>query len=139
MIADAGFTGYSQPLVGIPSVVKENEACLKKLVPALQQAQADFIKDPVATNAAITDYLKQIDQFWQISPERAANAVSLMKSLKIVDNGTDGVLGSFDDKRQQENLTLFSDIYKAQNIEVKPGLTTADLSTNEFLDTSIHY
>ncbi|MCG2799100.1 MAG: hypothetical protein L6367_11230 [Cellulomonas sp.] len=139
MIADAGFEGYSQPLVGIPEVVEENSACLSELIPALQQAQADFINDPVATNAAITDYLVEIDQFWQISAERAANAVELMTSLEIVADGTDGVLGSFDEDRQQRNLELFTELYEAQDITVKSGLTTSDLYTNEFLDTSIHY
>lgn len=139
MIADAGFEGYSQPLVGIPSVIKDNSACLKQLIPVLQQAQADYINDPVATNAAITDYLVKMDSFWQISAERAANAVDLMKSLKIVEDGTDGTLGSFDEARMQSNLELFSDIYSKQNITLKDGLKTSDLYTNEFLDPSISY
>lgn len=139
MIADEGFEGYSQPLVGLPSVVKDQSACLKELVPALQVAQRDFIADPVATDASITAYLKKIGQYWQISADRAAYAVQTMKDKEIVANGTDGVLGSFDEARMKRNLTLFSTIYKAQNIDLKDGLKTSDLYTNEFLDKSIHY
>lgn len=139
MIADEGFEGYSQPLVGLPEVIEEQSECLKGLVPALQVAQRDFIADPVATNATITAYLEEIGQYWQISAERAANAVEVMVDKKIVDNGTDGVLGSFDEDRMQRNLDLFSEIYTAQNIELKEGLATSDLYTNEFLDPSISY
>ena len=58
-------------------------------------------------------------------------------SLKIAGNGTNGTLGDFDVTRVQRVIDIVSPIYAGQRKDIKSGLTTQDLVTNEFIDPSI--
>jgi hypothetical protein len=138
-IDDAGFHVYSQPLVGKPDVIRSNAACLKQLVPQIQRGQVAYMKDPAPVNKAITQYLKEMGQFWQISEERGAATVQVLKDKKIVANGPDGVLGSFDESRVAEFIALMAPLYEKQGIKVKRDLKPSDLVTNEFIDKSVSY
>ena len=50
---------------------------------------------------------------------------------------SDGTLGSFDLKRVDDFLAIAIPILEAKGEKLKPGLTTADLVTNEFIDPTI--
>ena len=54
--------------------------CLKVLVPAMQQAWVDFLKDPTPMGDALIAMNKTYDTFWQLSPGVNANASALFAS-----------------------------------------------------------
>ncbi|WP_368497954.1 hypothetical protein [Herbiconiux sp. A18JL235] len=139
LIADSGYDIYPAAWSGKPEVIEAQSDCLAQLVPAMQQAQIDYMESPDAVNAALTDYLVDIDQFFQISPELAQNVHDVLRDEALVTDGTDGVFGSFDPERMERMTGVLTDIYSGTDVEVADGLVADDIYTNEFLDTSISY
>ena len=74
--------------------------CLALLVPLLQQAAIDYVNDPEPINAALVDFVSQIEGGgFTLSPGKAADAIEKQLENGIVANGPDGVFGSFDEAR----------------------------------------
>lgn len=139
LIADSGYDIYPAAWSAKPEVVDAQSDCLARLVPAMQTAQIDYMESPDAVNTAISDYLVEINQFFQITPEAAAYVHDVMQDDALVTNGTDGVFGSFDADRMDRMTDLLTGIYAGTDVEVADGLTADDIYTNEFLDPSIAY
>lgn len=139
LIADSGYDIYPAAWSAKPEVVDAQSDCLAQLVPAMQTAQIDYMESPDAVNTAISDYLVEINQFFQITPEAAAYVHDVMQDDALVTNGTDGVFGSFDADRMDRMTDLLTGIYAGTDVEVADGLTADDIYTNEFLDPSIAY
>jgi hypothetical protein len=115
-----------------------NSACLSKLIPLFQQAEKDYINDPVPVN---NELLKTVSTFktsgFTLSAGLNAAAVQQMKSLHLVENGPNNTLGAFSDSRVQELIDKLSPVFEKQGIKVKSGLKPSDLVTNQFLNSSI--
>jgi hypothetical protein len=139
LIADSGYDIYPASWSGKPTVIDAQSDCLAQLVPAMQTAQIDYMESPDAVNQAISDYLVDINQFFQISPEAAAYVHQVMKDDGLVTDGTDGVFGSFDADRMTEMTDLLAGIYSGTEVEIADDLEADDIYTNEFLDSSISY
>lgn len=112
--------------------------CLKKLIPLFQQAEKDYITDPVPVN---NELIKIDDTYktsgFELSAGANAFSVSQMKALKLVANGPNNTLGAFDPARVQELITKLAPVFASQGDKLKPGLGPSDLATNEFLDAKI--
>ena len=136
LVNDTGYPFYPQEL-SIRTGDKATLApCLKKLVPIVQRAQVDFLKNPDKTNAFIRDIVKQYDTEWTYSEGLANYAIQKMRE-DFVNNGPDSTLGNFDQTRIQRILGIVTPILVSQRAAPKQGLKPADLYTNEFIDTSI--
>jgi hypothetical protein len=136
LVNDTGYPFYPQEL-SIRAGDKERLApCLKKLVPIVQRAQVDFLKDPTKTNAFIIDLVKRYNTDWTYSDGLANYAIEKMRA-DFVNNGSDNTLGNFDTTRVQRIIDIVTPILVAQKQPPKEGLTTADLFTNEFIDSTI--
>ncbi len=137
LVVDTGYPNYANVL----SVRADQKAtlapCLKRLVPMLQQAQVDFIRDPGRT----LDLIVKLDQSYKggfvYSPGLARFAVTQMRQLGIVDNGHDATLGNFDNGRLQRLINIVAPIFAGQRKPIRANLTPADVTTNEFIDPSI--
>ncbi|WP_028063970.1 hypothetical protein [Solirubrobacter soli] len=115
-----------------------NQACLSKLIPLFQQAQIDYLNDPAPVNKTLVDIVGKLKTSgFSIDEGGTAAAVEQIKKLKLVENGSDGTLGSFDTARVQTLIDTLSPVFEAQKAKLKAGLTPADLTTNEFLDPKI--
>ena len=137
LIADSGYDIYPAAWSAKPDVVEAQADCLAQLIPAMQQAQVDYMNDPTAVNQAISDYLIEMDQFFQITPEMASEVHSVMLNEGIVTDGTDGVFGSFDPARMERMTELLTGVFSETGVEIAADLTPDDIYTNEFLDPSI--
>jgi hypothetical protein len=136
LVNDTGYPFYPQEL-SIRAGDKERLApCLKKLVPIVQRAQVDFLKDPAKTNAFVIDLVKRYNTDWTYSDGLANYAIEKMRA-DFVNNGSDNTLGNFDTTRVQRIIDIVTPILVAQKQPPKEGLTTADLFTNEFIDSTI--
>jgi hypothetical protein len=60
LVHDAGFPIYPQGLAVRSGELGKDSACIKQLVPMIQKAQADYIKDPAATNATLVKIATEI-------------------------------------------------------------------------------
>lgn len=134
---DAGYNIYPSAWAGRPDTVERNRDCLSQLVPAMQQAQVDYMKSPDAVNNAISQYLEDIGQYFQISPEFAASTAEVMAGDGLVVDGPDGVMGSFDPARMEEMTKKLVEVFNESGSSVSEDITADSLYTNEFLDPSI--
>lgn len=132
-LADAGFPEYFQSLVVRSEDVKAKAACLKKLVPIIQQAQLDYRNDPAKTNKLIIELVEKYQNAWQYDMDSANYAHDTGVKLGILADSKDGVTGKFDMDRVQKIL----DIVSANPDVDATGVTADKLATNEFIDDSI--
>ena len=138
LVNDTGYPFYPQALA-IRTGDKEKLApCLQKLVPIVQRAQVDFLKDPEQTNGFIIDLVNKRykDPLWSYSPGLAEYAIGLMRT-DFVNNGADQTIGNFEVARIQRLIDIVTPILAGQRAEIKAGLTPQNLYTNEFVDPSI--
>jgi hypothetical protein len=117
--------------------LEANRACLQRLVPLLQRAAVDYVKNPGPVNNVLIDFTSKIKGGTQITAAGAADAVQKMLSLGVVGNGTDGVFGSYDMAQVQALISDYGPVYQASGKPPKAGLQPSDIVTNEFLDKSI--
>jgi hypothetical protein len=136
LISDTGYPLYPETLTIRPDRKAELAPCLAKLVPILQRSTADYLADPVATNALIVSLVKDYGAF-AYTPQRAAYAVTAMRRNGIMGNGGNQTVGDFDAQRVQKIIDIVRPIFAAQRQQVRDGLKPADLFTNEFIDPSI--
>jgi hypothetical protein len=139
-INDVGWKNYAESIATKPENITKYSACFKKLVPIIQQASVDYLNDPARTNAIILDASSTFGAAfgWTYTQGAADFGVKVIKDDGLVANGTDGVMGSFDETRVADLIAKAIPVYTAQDSPPKDGLTPADIVTNEFLDTSIH-
>jgi hypothetical protein len=137
LVHDAGWPVYPQGLAVRSGELSKDSACLKKLVPMIQKAQVDYMKNPTATNTTLEKIATAIPGGPALTPAGDADAVAVMKKLKIVANGPGGTLGNFDPARVDQSIKLLEPIFKAKGVSVPAGLKASDLVTNKFIDPSI--
>jgi len=136
LVNDTGYPFYPQEL-SIRTGDKGTLApCLKKLVPIVQRAQVDFLKNPDKTNAFIRDIVRQYNTDWTYSEGLANYAIQKMRE-DFVNNGSDSTIGNFEAARVKRIVDIVTPILIAQRAAPKQGLKPEDLFTNEFIDTSI--
>jgi hypothetical protein len=138
LIHDAGWTAYAQSLAATPENYAKYTDCFKKLVPIIQQAQVDYVKDESRADNIIVDLVNKYHNGWQYDLATAQASVQLQLQNKLVANSPDGTLGSFDMDRVTKFIATATPVYKATGAKLKPGLTAEDLVTNQFIDPSIH-
>lgn len=138
LVSDSGYQPYPENIAVRPETLKEKAGCLRLLVPILQQAQVDYVRNPGPVNGALLREVEELDTEWTLSPGGVADAVDKMLKLKIVNNSPLGSLGSYDLPRVERMIDLLTPIYEKEKITtVKAGLKAADIATNEFIDPNI--
>lgn len=137
LVHETGFQTYKSTLAVKSDQLDEQSECLEALVPVIQRAQKNYMEAPEATNDFIVDTVDQFNAGWIYGPDLAEYGVDTMRGEKLVGNGTDGTLGSFDAERSATLIDQLTPIFADQGTPVKEGLTPEDLYTNEFLDPDV--
>lgn len=138
LVSDAGYEIYPQGYAVKPDVVTSKAACLKALVPMIQQAQVDYIKNPQPLDDALVRIATAINQGPPITADANAYAAKSMLDLKLVANSPDGTLGSFDLARVTRTVDTLRPIFSARHQEVPASLSADQMVTNQFIDPKIH-
>jgi hypothetical protein len=138
LIHDTGWQPYAAPLGVRSADFDKNKACFAKLVPIVQQAQVDFIKSPDKANTLMLSLIEQYNTGWVYSAGVAKYSVEEQLKLGLVGNGPDQTLGNFDMQRVDDFIAKATPIFTAGGKDVKEGLKSSDVATNEFIDPSIH-
>ena len=136
LVADAGYPVYPETLAVRADRESADAVCLKRLVPIIQRSAAGYLADPVATNALIVKLTQDYDAF-PYTAARAAYAAKVMKDNKIVGNGADGPIGTFDLARVTRLLDIVRTVYSKQKTPLPTGLTAADIVTNAYIDPTV--
>lgn len=134
---EMGWTPYAQTLAVTPDKKTEFDACLTKLVPMIQQAQLDYVNDPVSTNETIVDIVQTLNPTTQYDLDLANASAVKQATDRLVSNSPDGTLGSFDLGRIKDFIATAAPIYTERGDKVLQGITSDDLVTNEYVDSSI--
>lgn len=137
LVHDVGFEVYAGSLSVRQDAVEELSGCLTELVPVMQQADLDFLDAPDGTNALIVELVEEYDTGWVYGQEVADYSVDTQRELGLVGNGPDDTHGNFDTERLNTLIELSTPIFTEQGTPPADGLTAEDISTNEFIDTSI--
>ena len=113
-------------------------ACWKLLVPLVQQAQVDYMKNPGPVNAKLEQIVTSLNTFWKLSPGGDAYNTAAQRRLGIVSDGPDCTLGNFNLKRLQQVINQVNPIFKAKGLDtINPDLKAADVATNQFINPKI--
>lgn len=137
LVNDSGYQIYPQAVSVRSGELSKDSACLKQLVPMIQQAQVDYATDPGPTNAALVKIATAIGDGPPITAAGNEDAVKVMKDLKLISNGPNATLGDFDMTRIDSTIALLKPIFAARGTDVPSSLKSSDIATNEFIDTSI--
>ena len=138
LLLDKEYPVYMSVLSVRADKLAANRGCLGKLVPLFQQAQRDYLTDPGPTNKLLLHTVESLNTSgFGLSAGLVADGSAKQKSLGLIANGPDGVLGSFDTARVQKLIGQLTPVFEAQSTKPKAGLAPSDLVTNEFLDTSL--
>jgi hypothetical protein len=135
LLSDAGFEVYSQTIAIRPDQKDELDACLREVVPVIQQATVNFYTSPDRANAIIIDAVEQYDTFWSYEPGLAEYSVQSQIELGLAGNGPDSTVGNMDMDRLQRVL----DSMRTADLDFPDDLTPEDLATNEYIDPSIGF
>ncbi len=137
LLNDTGYVIYVDTLAVRSAEKAALAPCLKKLVPIVQQAEIDFIRQPAKATKIIVEAAQKYATGWQYSQNLADYSAKAMVDLGIVANGPDQALGNFDMTRVQRIIDILRPILAKQRKPAKEGLKPADIVTNEFVDPKI--
>lgn len=138
LVSTGGYRPYPMNVVVRPQTQKEMQACLRILVPMMQQAQVEYMANPEPVNETLLKIVTELASPWILSKGGVADTTKKMRELRIVDNGVDGAVGSFDMTRIRAMIDLLESIYAKQGVvSIKPGLRPGDIATNEFINHRI--
>ena len=137
LINDTGFDIYQSALSVKPEALTESKECLQKLVPILQQAQVDYVKDPQPTNDKLIEIVKAMDTFWTLSPGGNEDAVKQMLDLKLVSDAGNSTLGDFDCQRVDALIEKLKPVFESKGVTIPADTSCDQVVTNDFIDPSI--
>jgi hypothetical protein len=135
LIETTGYNPYSNTTFVTPANLKKYSACLKKLVPMIQQAQISYLQSPNRVNQLIVQLATDYKIGGGYSMAVAQYADQTMLADKIVSNPSSGAFGSFDLARVN---TLIGQLKATKSVTGLPASFSAStLETNQFIDPSI--
>jgi hypothetical protein len=131
------FPVYQNALSIRADAVEGQRACLEKLIPLFQRAEADYVANPKPVNDLLVDYVSQLNGGFVLSAGKAADSSAKQLELGLISNGDDSTLGDFDASRVQRLVDDLQPVFRARKISLPDDLSPDDLVSNDFLDRSI--
>ncbi|MER7555796.1 hypothetical protein ABTZ46_02575 [Nocardioides sp. NPDC126508] len=136
LLKDVGYDPYASNLSVRADQVEEKAPCLERLVPLVQQASADYITAPAATNKVITDVVAADSTYFPYSIGEADYSAELLAEEGLIENES-GFLGGYDAERTSSFVEEVAPIIRAQGNAVPDDVKADALFTGRFVDESI--
>ena len=137
LIHDTGYPIYQNAISVRSAELPSLAPCLRRLVPIMQHASIDYLREPARANTLILDAVNTFNNGWLYTTGVADHSDRVMAELGLVGNGDNATLGDFDMSRIQRTLKITEPIFAATGSPPRPELHPADLATNEFIDPTI--
>jgi len=140
LLDHSGYRPYPALVVRADALAEESvAACLTRLVPLIQRAQAAYLADPGPVDARMPELSRPYDDFRPVSRAAADDAARQLRALGLAGTGT---VGDFDQARVARVITDALPAIRQADPQaglaaVKPGLGAGDLVTNRFIDTGV--
>ena len=129
-VADMGFDNYPAAITMMRDRVTELDACLKLLVPAMQQAWIDFLNDPKPVMNKMIEINQVHEGFWGLSEAQNDAGFALLESDGFATNSPDGSYCSFDAARVQGLYDVLKPIYDDQGVAIADSVD--GIFTNDY-------
>jgi hypothetical protein len=126
------YPNYRNQITVLSERRAELALCLKRLIPVMQRAAVDFMRDPGSVNAMIARITRDFNAPTGHTVDKGMYGLGVMRTDRIVADGPSGFLGEIDPQRVANVLDQLRPIFKPP-----AGLTAEQLATNEYLDRSI--
>jgi hypothetical protein len=131
-VKDLGFDNYPAVITMLQSRAEELDACLKLLVPKMQQAWVDFLNDPKPVTDRLITINEEHDGFWTLSAGLNEAGIKLIGEKDMAKNSEDGTYCSFDAARVDTLYGQLKEIFDAQGVEITDDVTT--VYTNKYCE-----
>ncbi len=131
-VKDLGFDNYPAVITMLQSRAEELDACLKLLVPKMQQAWVDFLNDPKPITDRLITINEEHDGFWTLSAGLNEAGIKLIGEKDMAKNSEDGTYCSFDAARVDTLYGQLKEIFDAQGVEITDDVTT--VYTNKYCE-----
>lgn len=137
LVPDANFPTYRNAVVVRESDVDGYQACLRRLIPALQRAGVTFATNPGPALGLISDLNTAYGQEYSLAQGRFAVARLLADGIIGQSAGTP--FGAVDPVRLGKMQSTMDSILRSDRSapDLPAGITGQQLGTNEFLDPSV--
>jgi hypothetical protein len=140
-LADLGFDFYQSAVAVATGKLDSLSPCLQKLVPLMQHALADYVRDPAEVNKLLADYNNKGlgAAFWHTPVDLSDAAVQVMLKDKLVaDTRGTSSLGGFDIAAVGKLITELVPVFQAAGIDsANPSVKVTDIATNQFIDPAV--
>jgi hypothetical protein len=140
-VSDMGFPFYQSAVSVATNRLQSLAPCLSKLVPLMQRALVDYVRNPAEVNQLLATYNDKGlgAAFWK-TPVPLSNfaAQTMVKDGLVANTAGTSTVGGFDLGRVGQIVTTLVPINKALGITSQnPNITAADVATNQFIDQTI--
>jgi hypothetical protein len=140
-VSDMGFPFYQSSVSVRSDKLTSLAPCLSKLVPLMQKALVDYVKNPAEVNTLLAGYNDKGlgAAFWKTpAPLNDFAAQTMVKDGLVANTAGTSTVGGFDTNRVSGLITTLIPINQASGITSQnPNVTAADLVTNQFIDPKI--
>ena len=133
-VSELGFDNYPATITMLKSRATELDACLKLLVPKMQQAWVDFYNNPTPITDRMIEINEEYDGFWSLSAELNLAGLQLLEEKNIGANSPDGTYCSFDETKVQDLYDILQPIYASQGVEITDDVSS--VYTNDYCQGS---
>ena len=138
LISATGWQPYPEAMSVRTGDLTKLTPCLKKLVPVMQQADVDYLKNPTATNELVDKLVDAYNNGWTYDIHVGTYAAANMNALE----GQQSIpyIGYMSSSRIATLITKAKPIFATtKGAGVKSGLVPSDIFTNKFMSSKIKY
>lgn len=135
-VKDAGYDVYASNVSVRADRLEELAPCLERLVPMIQQANADYVTAPDAVNEVIVDVVAQDPSYSPYSAGEAAYSAETLAAEGLIAAEADGSVSTYDVPRVKAFVADLAEVLEGEGKDL--GDATADtLFTDRFTDHAI--
>ena len=138
LIYDTGWQPYPEPLSVRTGDLTKLTPCLKKLVPVMQQADVDYLRNPTPTNTLVDKLVNTYNNGWTYDIHVGTYAAGMMKKLESAPMTQIPYVGYMASGRIAKLIKQATPIFATtKGAGVKPGLKPSDIATDRFMSKSV--
>jgi hypothetical protein len=138
LIYDTGWQPYPEPLSVRTGDLAKLTPCLKKLVPVMQQADVDYLKNPTEANTLVDTLVDKYNNGWTYDIHVGTYAAGMMNALEKQQSIP--YVGYMSSSRVSTLITKAKPIFAStKGAAIKSGLVPSDVFTDKFMSSKIKY
>lgn len=136
LLSSVGFDPHAANVSVRADKLAELSPCLTKLVPIIQQANADFMSSPAGTDQKIVDIVAADGSYSPYTIGEATYSSDTLRSQKLIEN-ENGSVSTYDPARVAAFVKDIAPVIATQGQKVDPAVDPASLFDPQFGNTSI--